>query len=53
MPTGRAFKGEDEEEEMEDEEREGIDQDMDAMAYIRSRKKVHQLHNARKMDNLV
>lgn len=44
--------GEDEEEQ-EDQEREGVDMDKDALAYIRSRKKVHQLHNARKMDNLV
>jgi len=43
----------DDEEEKEVMEREGIDMDKDALAYIKSRKKVHQLHNARKMDNLV
>lgn len=32
----------------EDEEREGIDTDQNALAYIRARKQVKQLQNARK-----
>jgi hypothetical protein len=43
---------EDELEEDVDQEREGIDKDTDALQYIRSRQKVHQLQAARNRDKI-